>query len=185
MQQSLLQLFNQYPHLAIVISICASVLIAVIGILPSVFVTAANILFFGFVNGTLISFAGEAIGAAIAFLLYRKGFKKAAGHGMQKYPKVKRLVDAENKEASYLVFSLRLIPFVPSGLITFAAAVGKVSFWIFFIASTLGKLPALLLEAYSVYEVTQFGWLGKMILGVTAVIIIYLVVQRMMRSKGV
>jgi uncharacterized membrane protein YdjX (TVP38/TMEM64 family) len=177
MQEKLLHLFNEYPNLAIVISICVSILIAVLGILPSVFVTAANILFFGFWNGTFISFLGEAIGAGIAFIFYRTGFKKIAEKGFQKYPKVKQLVNAQNKEAFYLVFSLRLIPFVPSGLITFAAAVGKVSFVVFLIASSVGKIPALLMEAYSVYEVGQFGRQGKIILIVVAVALLYWILK--------
>lgn len=178
MQKSLLQLFNEYPQLAIFISVCISIIIAVIGILPSVFITAANILFFGFWNGTFISFLGEAIGAGIAFLLYRKGFKKVAEQGLTKYPKVKRLVDANNSQTFYLVFSLRLVPFVPSGLITFAAAVGKVSFFVFLVASSLGKIPALLMEAYSVYEVTQFGWQGKLILIVVALGLVYWIAKK-------
>jgi uncharacterized membrane protein YdjX (TVP38/TMEM64 family) len=178
MVDSLLQLFREYHDLAIVISICISILIAVIGIVPSVFVTAANILFFGFWNGMFISFLGEALGAGIAFILYRKGFKKRVENGLDKYPNVKRLIHAQGKEAFYLVFALRLIPFVPSGLITFAAAVGKVTFSIFFIASSMGKLPALLIEAYSVYEVTQFGWQGKLILAVVALAILYWIIKR-------
>lgn len=178
MVNSLLQLFKEYPQLAILISICISVIIAVLGVFPSVFVTAANILFFGFWNGTFISFLGEAIGAGIAFVLYRRGFKKKIEKGLDKYPKVKRLINADDKEAFYLVFSLRLIPFVPSGLITFAAAVGKVTFLIFILASSLGKLPALLMEAYSVYEVTQFGWQGKIILVVVALSLLYWVIKK-------
>lgn len=178
MQTNLLQLFKDHPQLAILISIGISIIIAVIGVLPSVFVTAANILFFGFWGGTAISFAGEAIGAGIAFLLYRKGFKKPAAGGLQKYPKVKRLIDANGKEAFFLIFSLRLIPFVPSGLITFAAAVGRVSFTIFLLSSSLGKLPALLMEAWSVYEVAHFGWQGKIILLVVAVAIVYWVIRK-------
>ncbi|MCW3091274.1 MAG: hypothetical protein JWP81_2343 [Ferruginibacter sp.] len=178
MQTSLLHLFKEYPQLAILISIGISVLIAVIGILPSVFITAANILFFGFWNGTAISFAGEALGAGVAFLLYRKGFKKTAEQSLQKYPRVKQLINAENKEAFYLIFSLRLIPFVPSGLITFAAAIGRVSFMIFLLSSSLGKLPALLMEAWSVYEVTQFAWPGKLILLVVACGLVYWVVRK-------
>jgi uncharacterized membrane protein YdjX (TVP38/TMEM64 family) len=173
LQQYLLQLFKEYPHLAIIISICISVLVAVMGVVPSVFITAANILFFGFWNGTFISFIGEAIGAGIAFLLYRNRFKKVAEHGLQKYPRVKKLVTSGNEKAGYLIFSLRLIPFVPSGLITFAAAIGKVSFTIFLVASSLGKLPALIMEAYAVYEVGQFGWQGKMILVLLALGLVY------------
>ncbi|HSN62189.1 MAG TPA: VTT domain-containing protein [Ferruginibacter sp.] len=178
MQDSLFQLFNEYPRLAIIISIAISILIAVIGVLPSVFITAANILFFGFWNGVLISFLGEAIGAGIAFLLYRKGFKKTVQHKLQQYPKVNRLLEATNKEAFYLIFSLRLIPFVPSGLITFAASMGKVTFFIFLIASSLGKLPALLMEAYAVFEVTRFGWQGKLILAVVAMGLLYWVIKK-------
>ncbi|MFZ1453907.1 MAG: hypothetical protein WAT20_14470, partial [Ferruginibacter sp.] len=86
MVDSLLQLFKEHQDLAIVISICASILVAVLGVVPSVFITAANILFFGFWNGLFISFLGEALGAGIAFLLYRKGFKKPVEKKLDTYP---------------------------------------------------------------------------------------------------
>ncbi len=178
MVENLLRLFNEYQNLAILISICISIIIAVIGVVPSVFITAANILFFGFWSGMLISFVGESVGAGIAFLLYRTGFKKAIANKFDKYTKVKRLINAENKEAFYLVVALRLIPFVPSGLITFAAAIGKISFLNFIIASSLGKLPALLMEGYAVNAVADFGWQGKIILFLAAALLIYWVIAK-------
>lgn len=179
MVNSLLQLFKEHQDLALLISICASILIALLGVVPSVFITAANILFFGFWNGLFISFLGEAIGAGIAFILYRKGFKKRVEKNLDKYPQIKKLINAPDKEAFYLIFSMRLMPFVPSGLITFAAAVGKVSLLNFIIASSIGKIPALLIEGYSVYEITQFGWQGKIILAVIAVALVYWVIKKM------
>ena len=178
MIDSLLQLFKEYRGLAVIISICASIVVAILGIVPSVFITAANILFFGFWKGTFISFLGEAIGAGVSFLLYRRGFKKRVEKSLDKYPKLKRLINAQNREAFYLILSLRLLPFVPSGFITFAAAVGKVSFIIFIIASSLGKLPALLIEAYSVYKITQFDWQGKIILAIIAVALLYWIIKK-------
>ncbi|MEO6252646.1 MAG: VTT domain-containing protein [Ferruginibacter sp.] len=178
MVNSLLQLFREYHDLAILISICVSIVIAILGLVPSVFITAANILFFGFWNGTLISFLGEALGAGVAFYLYRKGFKKNAEKRLDQYPKLKRLINATGKESFWLIFSLRLIPFVPSGLITFAAAVGKVSAAVFIIASSLGKLPALLIEAYAVYEVAAFGWQGKLILAIVALGLLYWIIKK-------
>ena len=160
------------------ISIFLSILIAVIGVLPSFFITATNILFFGFWNGTLISFIGESIGAAIAFILYRKGFKKAMESRLLKYEKLKKLLSAQNKEAFQLIFSLRLIPYVPSGLITFAAAIGNVSFAYFFIASSLGKIPALLLEAYSVYGATLLGGQGKLFLIFLGLFLVYFLIKQ-------
>lgn len=178
MVNSLLQLFREYQELAIILSILASIIVAILGIVPSVFITAANILFFGFWSGTFISFFGEAIGAGVSFLLYRKGFKKRLEKSLDKYPKLKRLIDAQDRDAFYLIFSLRLMPFVPSGFITFAAAVGKVSFIIFIIASSLGKLPALLIEAYSVYKITEFGWQGKLILAIIAAALLYWIIKK-------
>lgn len=178
MQDSLLQLFKEHPQLAVIISICISIVIAVLGLVPSVFITAANIVFFGFINGTIISFIGESLGAAIAFILYRKGFKKMTTTHLQKYPALNRLINAENKEAFYLVLSLRLVPFVPSGIITFAASVGKISFLIFLLSSSLGKLPALLLEAWSVNEITKFTWIGKLILALTAIGMIFWLIKK-------
>lgn len=178
MVDELLQLFREYQNLAIVISIGVSIIIAVPGVVPSVFVTAANILFFGFWSGMFISFLGEAVGAGVAFLLYRKGFKNTVEKRLDKYPKVQKLINAKGKEAFSLILALRLIPFVPSGLITFAAAIGRVSFFTFIIASSLGKLPALFLEAYAVNEVTGFGWQGKLILVLAAAALLYWIIAK-------
>ena len=178
MKDFILDIFREHQNLAVLISLAISVLVAILGLVPSVFVTAANILFFGFWPGTLISFLGEALGAIISFYLYRKGFKKAAHHKLERFPKLMQLVDAKGKTAFMLILALRLIPFVPSGLVTFAAAIGEVSALNFLFASSLGKAPALLIEAYSVYQVTEWGWQGKVILGVVAVVILILVLRR-------
>lgn len=177
MKETVLQLFDQYHQYAIIISLVISIIIAVAGLVPSFFITAANIIFFGFWNGILISFAGEVAGAVISFFLYRKGFRKKAERGFHKFPRVQKLLNAENKEAFWLILSLRLIPFIPSGLVTFAAAIGKVSAITFIIASSLGKIPALLLEGYSVYQVTRFEWQGKLILAFLAVALIFFVLR--------
>ena len=182
MKEQLLSIFQQHPQLAILISLAISILVAVLGLVPSVFITAANILFFGFWKGTLISFLGEVIGAAAAYFLYRRGFKKASQNSLERFPKVQRLVNAEGRVAFLLILSLRLIPFVPSGLVTFAAAVGTVTPAVFLTASSLGKIPALLLEAYSVYQVTRPGWPGKAILAAAALLLLYFLVKK--RKKG-
>jgi len=172
-KEHVLFLFQQHPQLAVVLSLCISIIVAVLGLVPSVFVTAANLLFFGFWKGTLISFAGEVIGAAVAYVLYRLGFKKRSQKGLERFPKVARLLKAQGWEAFSLILALRLLPFVPSGLVTFAAAVGTVSPLVFLIASSLGKIPALLLEAYTVYEVVQAGWLGSIILAAIAAVLLF------------
>ncbi len=178
MKESVLHLFTTYPHYALFISVVINIIIAILGVVPSVFITAANVLFFGFWPGAAISFAGEAIGACIAFVLYRTGFKKNIQEKVKNYPTVKKLLEAEGKAAFYIIVSLRLIPFIPSGIITFTAAMGRVGILTFFVASSLGKIPALLIEAYAAFQVTEFGWQGKLILLLSGVYLLYLVYKR-------
>ena len=173
----LVLLFERYPHLAIVLSLLVSILVAVIGLIPSVFVTTANIIFFGFWPGTLISFAGEVIGSVVAFYLYRRGFKKIALQKIHKYKRVAPLLNATGKKAFSLIFILRLLPFVPSGIVTFVAAIGKVSAPVFLLASSLGKIPSLLLEAYSVNQVILLTWQGKLFITLGLIILLIFIVR--------
>lgn len=178
MEQAIIHFFSAHENYAILISILLNIGVAVLGIVPSVFITGANLFFFGFWGGMLLSFLGETIGAITAFYLYRKGLRGVSQSLLNKHPKVQKLLAAEGKDAFYLILSLRLLPFIPSGLVTIAAAIGKVSLVTFFLASSLGKIPALLIEAYSVYQVTKFDWQGKTFLAAAACWFLYLVWKR-------
>lgn len=183
MEEQVIALFHTYPSIAFLISIAINIGISILGVVPSVFLTAANLAVFGFWKGTFLSFVGEAVGAIVSFLLYRKGFRKLSETKWFSYPKVKRLLAAEGKEAFLLVLSLRLLPFVPSGIVTFVAAIGRMSLLLFVAASSLGKLPALLLEAYSVYQVMNWTWQGKVISTVFAVFLFIFTWKKVVQNK--
>ncbi|XWN52333.1 VTT domain-containing protein [Anoxybacillus flavithermus] len=184
MEQQIIALFRTYEPFAFFISIAINIVISILGVVPSVFLTAANLAVFGFWKGTFLSFVGEAVGAIVSFLLYRKGFRKLSETKWLSYPKVKRLLAAEGKEAFLLVVSLRLLPFVPSGIVTFVAAIGRMSLLLFAAASSLGKLPALLLEAYSVYQVMNWTWQGKVILTLLSVFLFIFTWKKITRKKA-
>ncbi|WP_079507240.1 TVP38/TMEM64 family protein [Mesobacillus jeotgali] len=151
-------LSGQPVWLAMLISLSVSITISVLGIIPSAFVTAANILYFGFGGGLVLSIAGEAAGAIISFFLYRKGIRKL-GQKINNHKPTKvleRLKRTAGPEAFVLVILLRLFPFAPSGLVTLAASYSKMGAPAFMVSSTIGKIPALLIEAYSVK--TLLGW---------------------------
>ncbi|MBY6037870.1 VTT domain-containing protein [Fictibacillus nanhaiensis] len=182
MTETIIAFFYEYSEWAITVSIILNIVIAILGLVPSVFLTAANIVFFGFWTGTLISFIGEAIGALVSFVLYRKGFKRVSRQKLEKYPLVVRLLSAKGKEAFVILFSLRMLPFVPSGLVTFAGAIGAVSVTVFVLASSIGKIPALLLEAYSVYNITEWNTEGKIILGIIAAACLFGILKKRLFS---
>lgn len=79
---------------------------------------------------------------------------------------------------------LRILPFIPCGMINLAAAISKTSIFTFIFASFLGKLPALIIEAYSVKQVLGSSNDVKAILAIIVLFIlfIYLFQKRMKQN---
>ena len=184
MEQTLLNVFENYQGYAVFISIILSIIVAVLGVVPSFFITVANVSFFGFFNGFLISLLGEAIGAIISFFLYRKGFKKISQDLLKKNEKVYKIINKEGKEAFILILAYRLFPYMPSGFVTYASAVGKVDAITFTVASTIGKVPSMLLEVLSTVVVIhsiKAGYINIILTILSIGIVIYMVIRRRKR----
>lgn len=78
-----------------------------------------------------------------------------------------------------LIFEGRLLPFVPSGVVTLAAAMSKVNSLTFIIATFLGKIPSILLEvlvSYGVIEASQKNI--KIVIVIISLILIYLTIRK-------
>ena len=152
-------LLTSHRAVAIPLSLLAETAVAVLGFLPSFFVTAANIAVFGLWWGGALSVTGESLGAVAAFVLYRKGLDRLAGgrgrlsEGLEK--RMRRLSEAPEGRAFALVLAFRLLPYVPSGVVTLGAAAGRMRVWTFTAASTLGKIPALAVEVAAVAAVLR------------------------------
>lgn len=175
--ERVVDLLNKYNSIAIPISILISVCIALSGVLPSVFVTGANIIVFGPIKGFIISLLGETIGTYITFKLYRLGFKAKIGNIDNKF--VNKIINSGGNKAGFLIFQGRLIPFIPSGFITFAAAISKVDISRFVVATSLGKIPSIALEVMVSYGVIDSSniWL-KLVIAVIAVVLVYFTLKR-------
>lgn len=133
-------------QLAFLISIFINIIIAILGLVPSIFITVANIAIFGPLGGLIISIIGEALGSIISFYLYRRGFKQMSADLINKHTFTQKIMHTTGKEARRLIFAFRLLPYMPSGIVTYASAIGEVSIWDFALSSTLGKIPALMIE---------------------------------------
>ncbi|AFS69767.1 SNARE associated Golgi family protein [Exiguobacterium antarcticum B7] len=168
-ESTFLHWFQQADAFAVPISLLISILISLFGVLPSAFITAANLIYFGFWYGLLWSFLGEALGAWIAFYVYRRGFyriqPRIESPRMLKW--TNRLTHQTGWRAFWQILFLRLLPFVPSGLVTFLSATSGVSSVVFLLASTIGKGPALVLEAFTVNQlITHDSIIPWVIVGV-------------------
>jgi len=131
-----------------------NLLVGAVGFIPSVLITAVNIHSFGLYGGAALTFSGEIFGALLGFHLYRIGFSKADPRWLR-HPFWQKFQHQSNARVFSLVVLLRLLPFMPSGFVTAGAALTNIPGKLFFIASTLGKIPAVLLELAAVYGFTQ------------------------------
>lgn len=182
LKDDMIHLFTAHQHVDFLVSVIINIVVSVMGVVPNVFLTGANLAVFGFWEGTVISFIGEAIGAIIAFLLYRRGFRKAANTKWFSHPKAKQLLAAKGKESFFLIMALRLFPFIPSGIVTFIAAIGKTTLLIFLFASSIGKIPAILMEAYSFSQITNWTAEGK-ILSILIAFILLITTWKTLKTK--
>ncbi|EIT84305.1 hypothetical protein A374_16003 [Fictibacillus macauensis ZFHKF-1] len=177
-QDSILVLMKDFGAWALVVSIVVNIIISVLGIIPSVFLTGANLVLFGFWFGTGLSFVGETLGALVSFWLYRKGLQAFLPARFQQYRLLQRLKHAQGTSLFMTLLSLRLLPFVPSGVVNVAAAFSQASALLFLCATMIGKVPAMLLEALSVQEVLHFSWVGKLLLAGISVYMLYYLLKK-------
>jgi uncharacterized membrane protein YdjX (TVP38/TMEM64 family) len=166
-----------WGYLALPASLILSIIIAVAGVLPSIMVTAANVLLFGPGYGFLISWLGEILGAVVSFYLYRAGFKKPFRNFTAKYPRVQKIMDYVGNKIGLLLFQARLLPFMPSGIVSFAGAMSRVSLSVFFLSTTLGKIPSLFIETFVSYDLINISqnWLRLLLtlLSLTGLFLIF------------
>ncbi|WP_219621105.1 TVP38/TMEM64 family protein [Bacillus sp. UMB0893] len=182
-KELLLEWMEMSGPFAYIISLAANIWISLLAFVPSVFVTAANISFFGFTEGLVLSFSGEMIGILVSFYVYRKGFsflkvKKFNSKGKALFTK---LSQTQGRDAFFLILALRIFPFAPSGAVTLGAAYSKVSAGVFFCASLLGKIPAILIEGLAVKQVMETDSRIQVIMGLGSIFI--LVLWRMIQKR--
>ena len=169
----MVDILRNNSSIAIPISLLISIAISLSGILPSVFLTGANIVFFGTIQGFIISLLGETVGAYITFYVYRLGLKKKVEKFSNNHNKLlSKIVNSDGKKAGLLICQGRIIPFIPSGIITLAASISNVNSIVFIVATLIGKIPSIALESLVSYDIINIydNWIR---LSITFIILIF------------
>ncbi|MCM3033341.1 VTT domain-containing protein [Niallia sp. MER 6] len=181
-------LFIEYlpgnPIIIAAVTIIANIIIAISGVLPSAFLTTINIIYFDIKLAIIISIIGESLGAIVSFILYRKGLNRFTTKSKKKSHFLKKLQSTTEFKAVILIILLRILPFIPSGAVTLTAALSSIRIIPFTIASTIGKIPSLLIEVYSinkVFSINSSGWKETIIY--TSLILLLLYILKYFRNK--
>lgn len=112
--------------------------------LPLFLLAAANGFIFGFWYGILITMTGSLLGASLAFYLAR-GFGRGLISRCMKQTYMAKVDQMSHQEGPWMVFMARLIPVIPSSIISYVAGLSKMTFKGFFIATAIGKLPEIVI----------------------------------------
>lgn len=109
---------------------------------------------FGTWQGSLISLTGAVVGALIMFGMARFGFREWIQGYIQKYPKAKEYEGYFEQNAFLSILFFRVVPVIPSPLINILSGISKVSWFTFFAATLIGKIPSILVFTF---VGSQFG----------------------------
>lgn len=159
---------------AVVVSIILSIIMTFGLIIPFILISAANGLVFGLGWGTVVSWAGEVSGAIVAFSIYRYYFRPFI---IQRYAHTEYWHYVENISGRHgfkTILIARILPVIPSGILTMAASISTISFRDFAWATLLGKIPSVFAKVLVGYELVYFRINEiRLLIGLLLLILLY------------
>ena len=133
---------HQGGAVAVIICIVFVAILVFFPIIPYPVLAATIGSIFGVFIGVSISLVGVMVGTMIMFILFRYGFQELARKILTKYPTMKEYESFFERNAFVAILYSRLIPIVPSQVVTIVSALSKVKWSTFFVATCIGKIPA-------------------------------------------
>jgi len=128
---------------AVIISIAVMIIQTIATPVPLFIVAGANGYIFGIAWGIVITLVGALLGSTGAFFTARFIARDFFSRRLAKY--MPRVEEMSKTSGARVVFLARLVPILPSSIISYAAGLSKVSFRGFFVASVFGKLPEIVI----------------------------------------
>lgn len=125
----------------------AATMLALFPVIPYPLIGGALGVTFGSELGALYTWFGSASASIIMFILIRWLFFDWGQRVLQKVKVIDRMTALFEKNAFLFIMATRMIPFIPSIVVNAYCALSKVGFWPYTIASSLGKVPAMILFA--------------------------------------
>ncbi|MFC3769781.1 TVP38/TMEM64 family protein [Paenibacillus sp. GCM10012303] len=102
---------------------------------------------FGPITGAGITWVGSATASLLMFVFVRYGYQEWGMRMLRRYSGIEKVTLLFERNAFLAILFARLLPFVPSFAINIYSALSRVSVAVYVTASSVGKIPAMLLFA--------------------------------------
>lgn len=182
---ALAEYLRSFGTWSVLVTIVLFVVMTFTIVFPFMILSGAAGIMYGLFWGVVISWAGEVVGAVVMFVFARYFFRKMLESWIRNSKYLKQVDDysAENGFKALLV--ARLLPLAPSGIITAVAAISRISFKDFFLATLIGKLPPVVFKVMIGHDLVFAGEnMTRLIVIVVLVILIYVGLWWYKRRKG-
>ncbi|MFC0560428.1 TVP38/TMEM64 family protein [Halalkalibacter alkalisediminis] len=102
---------------------------------------------YGPFSGSMITWLGSSLASILMFAFVRYGYQDWGKRWLYKYDRLSKITKMFEQNAFMTIFITRLIPVIPSIIVNIYSALSRVSFIRYTVASSLGKIPAMILFA--------------------------------------
>ena len=153
-------------------------------VFPFMILSGAAGIVFGLFWGIIISWSGEVLGALAMFVFARYFFRHTVEGWISKSRYLKQVDDYSAANGFKALLLARLLPLAPSGIITAIAAISRISFKDFLLATILGKLPPVVIKVILGHDIVFAGEnLGRLVFIVLLVVFVYAILWWQKRKK--
>lgn len=159
---------------SVVVTIILFVIMTFTIIFPFMILSGASGIIYGLFWGTIISWLGEVIGALFMFFFARHFFRHMVEGWIVKSRYLTQVDEYSAANGFKALLVARLLPLAPSGIITAVAAISRISFRDFFLATIIGKLPPVIVKVLLGHDIVFAGEnMTRLIMVVLLVIGVY------------
>ena len=182
---ALVEYLRSFGPWSIVVTLVLFIVMTFTIVFPFMILSGAAGIMYGLFWGVIISWLGEVIGAVFMFIFARYFFRNFIATWLHKSSYLKQADDYSAANGFKTLLIARLLPLAPSGIITAVAAVSRISFKDFFLATLIGKLPPVVIKVLLGHDLVFAGEnMARLIIVVILVVVVYIGLWWYKRYKG-
>jgi uncharacterized membrane protein YdjX (TVP38/TMEM64 family) len=171
-QEELLFWFQQTKDISIFFTMFIGTLFALFPIIPFPIIGGIIGAMYGTLLGGFVTWVASTAASIIMFIFIRFVFQSWGLKIIHRYKRLEMITLMFERNAFITILVSRLIPFIPSIVVNAYSAVSRVSFFSYALASSLGKIPAMLLFAVLGHSLVTSNQEVFFIIGLYAIIIL-------------
>ncbi|MDQ0206846.1 TVP38/TMEM64 family protein [Alkalicoccobacillus murimartini] len=138
---------QNYGQQSIVLTTIAATLFALFPVIPFPVIGAILGVMYGPALGSLVTWIGSSVASIIMFIAIRFGFQDWGRRVITRYKSLDKITTLFERNAFMTIFISRMVPVIPSIVANSYFALSRVSLGVYSLASTIGKIPSMILFA--------------------------------------